>query len=63
MARSGEARRIRIAAGLSQAEVAAAVRTSVSGVSLWERGLRIPRGDGALKYGRLIAALAERRAA
>ena len=51
---SGRARRIRLAAGLSQAEIAAAVGVSSFAVSRWERGERRPYGPSGAAYGRLL---------
>jgi hypothetical protein len=45
-AASGEARRLRVAARLSQSEVAAACGTTPSAVSRWESGERIPYATG-----------------
>jgi len=60
--RSGRARAIREAVGLSQAEIARAVGVERATVALWEQGRRIPHGDPALAYGRLLAELAARDA-
>lgn len=57
-ARSGDAGRIRLAAGLSQAEIARAVGVTASAVSQWEAGNRRPRGDTARRYAHLIDVLA-----
>jgi DNA-binding transcriptional regulator YiaG len=54
---SGEARRIRRAARLSLADVAAAIPADLSAVGRWERGQRVPRGTAALRYADLIARL------
>lgn len=54
---SGEARRIREAAGLSLVNVASAVGADPSAIGRWERGERIPRGPAALKYAQLLARL------
>lgn len=51
---TGAARSIRLAAGLSEAEVGAAVGTSAPTVSRWERGERAPRGELGVAYGRLL---------
>ncbi len=56
-AANGGARRRRIKARLSQAEVAEDVGVTRTAVSLWERGLRRPRGQAALRYARLLATL------
>ncbi len=54
---SGEARRIRRAARLSLADVAAAIPADLSAVGRWERGQRVPRGPAALQYAQLITRL------
>ena len=58
-ARSGRAARIRLAAGLSQGEVAATLGVTPACVSRWEAGARRPRGAAAVEYGRLLRELAE----
>ncbi len=55
---SGEAEALRRRAGLSRAELGAAVGVSREAVQKWELGDRIPRGDAALRYARLLARLA-----
>lgn len=55
--RNGLARALRVAAGLSQEEVAGQCGVTRGAVSRWERGHRTPRGEGALLYARLIAGL------
>ena len=45
VATPGAARTIREAAGLSQAEIAAALKVTQTAVSRWERGERVPRGN------------------
>jgi transcriptional regulator with XRE-family HTH domain len=57
-AQSGQARRIRIAAGLSLADLAAALGVSRAALSRWETGHRIPRGEAAQRYAGLLDALA-----
>lgn len=59
--RSGEAVRIREAAGLSQSEVAAVVDVSAATVSRWEAGERTPRGKPAARWARLLDDLNERQ--
>lgn len=54
---NGEARRIRLAAGLSQAEVARSVAADPSTIGRWESGSRVPRGAAAIAYARLLARL------
>lgn len=51
-------RALRITAGLSAAELAAALRVTRQTVSKWERGLRTPRGLHLRNY---VAALDELR--
>jgi DNA-binding XRE family transcriptional regulator len=54
LAASGEARAIRERAGVSQAEVAKAIGVVPSSVTHYENGCRVPRGDVALRYGRIL---------
>jgi DNA-binding transcriptional regulator YiaG len=54
---TGEARRIREAAGLSLQEVGEVVGTSSAALSRWETGQRRPTGRAALRYARLLARL------
>jgi transcriptional regulator with XRE-family HTH domain len=55
LARSGAARSIRLAAGLSLPQVAVAVGVkSPTTVWRWEEGLRAPSGKPALAYKRLL---------
>jgi transcriptional regulator with XRE-family HTH domain len=61
IAESGTARSLRLAAGLSLAEVAEHVGVSPVTVYRWEVGDRRPRGEAALRYGRLLEALADRQ--
>ena len=62
--KSGRARRERIAAGVSGAEVArgCAPRVSPQAVFDWETRQKLPTAEHALAYGRLLAALARRAA-
>ena len=53
-ARSGAAKDARLAAGLSLTEVAAAVGVTPAAVFRWEKGDRVPRGEAALRYARLL---------
>jgi DNA-binding transcriptional regulator YiaG len=62
-ARSGRGERLRVAAGLSQGEVAGAVGVTSACISRWEAGDRRPRGDAALAYAQLLRELAERMVA
>lgn len=57
LVRSGDARYIRLARGLSVGEVARGVGVAKATVSRWEAGQRIPRGAAALRYGSLLASL------
>jgi DNA-binding transcriptional regulator YiaG len=59
---SGEARSIRRAARIAQSEVASACQVTPGAVSLWEAGRRVPGGDRALAYARLLRQL-QRKAA
>lgn len=54
LVRSGTARAVRQELGLSTLDIARAVDVTVSTVSLWERGLRVPRGKRGDDYVRLI---------
>jgi len=56
-ARDGTAKALRIQAGLRQAEVGAVCGVSPQAITRWERGLRTPRGDAAIRYGRLLRRL------
>jgi DNA-binding transcriptional regulator YiaG len=47
---SGEGRRIRDEAGVSQAEMGSASDNTVPGISKWESGQRCPTGAGAIRY-------------
>lgn len=57
---SGRARSVRVSARLSQGELAAAVGTVRSTICAWEQHRRLPRGELALRYAAVLAAL-ERR--
>lgn len=57
---NGEARRLREAADLSISEIAHACGVDQSTVWRWERGMRKPRGEAALRYGQLIEDLRKR---
>ena len=61
--KSGAARTLRVACGLTQTEIAAQIGVSSVAVSRWESGDRTPRGDAALRYARLLAALRKAAAA
>jgi DNA-binding transcriptional regulator YiaG len=60
--RSGDARRVRQAAGVSAAEVARIIRVSRATVSDWESGHKTPTGEHALAYGKLLRQLTGRAA-
>jgi transcriptional regulator with XRE-family HTH domain len=57
---SGKAATIRKAARLTQAEMAGICGVSAAAYTLWEAGTRRPRGDAALRLGRLLRALETR---
>jgi DNA-binding transcriptional regulator YiaG len=58
---TSEAFGIRVAAYLSQREVADAIGVHPATVSRWEAGLRVPRGLAAARYGRLLNELENRQ--
>jgi DNA-binding transcriptional regulator YiaG len=58
LARTGAARSIRLAAGLSLSEVAKSVGVTPVTVYRWEVGDRSPRGGPALRYKELLDSLA-----
>ena len=59
--RSGAARSLRMAAGLSLREVAGAIDVSVPTIWRWETADRVPRNsEAALRYAELLEALANR---
>ena len=55
--KDGTARDIRIQAGLSQADVGNQCGVTSVAISRWEAGDRVPRGEPALRYARLLDAL------
>jgi DNA-binding transcriptional regulator YiaG len=57
LARSGEARRLRLRGDLTQADIARSLGVSGATVSCWESGKYRPTGAAALHYGRLLNAL------
>jgi transcriptional regulator with XRE-family HTH domain len=59
-ARSGRGARIRIVAGVTQAQLAQELGVHPLTVSRWERGERAPRGAQAAQYARVLQVLAER---
>lgn len=54
---SGEARRIREAAHIRGAELARHIKASQSAVSRWESGERLPTGEMAVRYLRVLRTL------
>jgi DNA-binding transcriptional regulator YiaG len=54
-----ERRRLRVTAGLTQADLAAAAAVSVATISMWERGAREPTGTARDAYRRILAMLRE----
>lgn len=59
---SGKAAGDRDAAGVSRAEIAAAVGVTPQAVGYWERGQIAPNAGHALAYGRLLARLSQKAA-
>ena len=57
LARNGVARLIREGAGLSTVELAQELGVTPGAVSMWERGRRVPRGDVAERYARVLREL------
>ncbi len=53
-AAGGQARAIRLAARVSQAELAAELGCSRASISRWEAGRRVPRGRVAVRYLHLL---------
>ena len=62
--KSGAARERRIAAGITGADVARAMRPQVTpqAVFYWETGRSVPTVEHALAYGRVLAALTRKAA-
>jgi transcriptional regulator with XRE-family HTH domain len=56
-ARDGSGRSLRVAAGLSLAELADELDVDKATLSRWERGLESPRRSAAIRYHRLIEQL------
>ncbi len=57
-AQTGDARRLRLAAGLAQTEVARSLGVAPSCLSRWESGRRRPTGDAAIRWAWLLRDLA-----
>jgi DNA-binding transcriptional regulator YiaG len=57
-AQGGRARRLRQAAGVSQAEIARTVGVDPSCLSRWEAGRRRPGGDAAVRWALVLRDLA-----
>ena len=54
---SGKARDIRVAARLTQSEIARSVGVHYSAISRWESGEHLPTGESALRYAALLERL------
>ena len=50
-------RALRVAAGLTQADLAAELGVSRAAVARWESGTRVPRGDYRITYAALLREL------
>ncbi len=57
-ARTGRARRLREAAGVSQAECARLANVWPSTVNRWERLERVPHGDNAVRWALVLREIA-----
>jgi DNA-binding XRE family transcriptional regulator len=60
--KDGSARRRRLEAGVSLADMARALGVSHQRVSGWESGKHVPSAECALAYGRLLARLGRKAA-
>ncbi|MGI8406961.1 MAG: helix-turn-helix domain-containing protein [Actinomycetota bacterium] len=60
LTRSGAAKSIRVAAGLSLREVAQSIEVSPATILRWERRDRVPQGDRALRYLSVLEGLLRR---
>ncbi|WP_372411839.1 helix-turn-helix domain-containing protein [Streptomyces luteireticuli] len=60
---SGQARQTRLSAHLSLSELAKVCGVDASTVWRWEQGKRVPRGEPALRYARVLDTLAHAQAA
>lgn len=58
MVETGAARALRLDAGLSLAELAEPVQVHRGTISRWERNVRRPRGEAAVRYLRVLEELA-----
>jgi DNA-binding transcriptional regulator YiaG len=58
---SGEAKTLRTDLNLSLGDIAIAIKVDQSTVYRWEHNKRKPRGAAAIRYGRLLEALARER--
>ncbi len=56
-AKDGTAKEVRIANGLTQADVGSVCGVTPQAVTRWERGVRVPGSEAALRYGRLLRRL------
>lgn len=54
---SGEGRDLRLRHHLTQAEMGGECGVSGPAIARWEAGVRVPRGDAALRYGKLLKRL------
>lgn len=52
--RTGRAHAIRKANSLTRAEIAGPCNVTAGAVYHWETGRRVPRGEAALRYGRIL---------
>jgi DNA-binding transcriptional regulator YiaG len=59
LTQSGEARAIRERARLALSDIGQSIGADPSAVGRWERGERLPRGDVALRYARLLERLSK----
>jgi DNA-binding transcriptional regulator YiaG len=59
LVRTGRAQAIRVSAGLSQGDIARTLKVWTSTVRRWESGERVPRGEIAKRYAKLLRDLAE----
>lgn len=57
LVRTGAARAIRQNAGLSLGEVAGTIGVSAGTILRWETQTRVPHGEAAVAYGRLLRSL------